>query len=434
MAGKMLEKWNPLIFVGRWWVKYCVVGGELRIVLFSKRKVVETFQRSPFEFPGFGFLKIKFLLGKKGNGLGNWPPNASSSGLQQQQWYEREAALAEIDYSRQKLLKKLKQYKGEDLEVIHEASAFASETVEHSNDLLLPPYPSRPPRSLVADNGHMSHFPFMRKSNQNGVTAGDSTNEENKKLNDLAGVEPRFRKRDAYFNILGLFQQSATEEKRSNTVECPPGKVLVLEDGEARCLVKERVEIPFDSSPTGGKKGCGLSPKSQVTLALLGFQNMDGIDLLEVSSCSLFFLFSVFGPLKPHPFGGCGFYGSTPLDCFRSPHLQALNTMLNTKTPATTATMLISNGHNPGCQEYLQDLCYTRIWVNIIISPIPGAVMGQERWISCFYKGVEKCRRLEVRAFTEEQEALVVKSWSSMKKNAGELSLKFFLRLSFFSV
>ncbi|RVW48423.1 Non-symbiotic hemoglobin 1 [Vitis vinifera] len=46
-----------------------------------------------------------------------------------------------------------------------------------------------------------------------------------------------------------------------------------------------------------------------------------------------------------------------------------------------------------------------------------------------FYKGVEKCRRLEVRAFTEEQEALVVKSWSSMKKNAGELSLKFFLRI-----
>lgn len=26
---------------------------------------------------------------------------------------------------------------------------------------------------------------------------------------------------------------------------CPPGKVLVVEDGETRCLVKERVEIPF---------------------------------------------------------------------------------------------------------------------------------------------------------------------------------------------
>nr|AZL41245.1 class 1 hemoglobin [Ceanothus thyrsiflorus] len=31
--------------------------------------------------------------------------------------------------------------------------------------------------------------------------------------------------------------------------------------------------------------------------------------------------------------------------------------------------------------------------------------------------------------FTEEQEALVVKSWSLMKKNAGELALKFFLKI-----
>ncbi|KAK9287018.1 hypothetical protein L1049_015426 [Liquidambar formosana] len=45
------------------------------------------------------------------------------------------------------------------------------------------------------------------------------------------------------------------------------------------------------------------------------------------------------------------------------------------------------------------------------------------------YKGVEKSGRLEVRAFSEEQEALVIKSWNSMKKNAGELGLKFFLRV-----
>ncbi|KAL2512205.1 Non-symbiotic hemoglobin 1 [Abeliophyllum distichum] len=42
---------------------------------------------------------------------------------------------------------------------------------------------------------------------------------------------------------------------------------------------------------------------------------------------------------------------------------------------------------------------------------------------------VEKNRSLEVRNFTEEQEALVVKSWNVMKKNAGELGLKFFLRI-----
>ena len=199
--------------------------------------------------------------------------------------------MAEIDYSRQKLLKKLKEYKGEDLEVIHEASAFASETVEHNNDLLLPPYPSRPPRPLVADSGHISHFPFTRKLNQNGVTAGDPTKSPNMKLNEsernqkhskglgifingakmvftlvgvisilsLAGVEPRLRKRDTYCNILRLFQWPATKGKRSNTVECPPGKVLVLENGEARCLVKERIEIPFESvvATPNVNYGCG---------------------------------------------------------------------------------------------------------------------------------------------------------------------------------
>ncbi|RWR75872.1 Hemoglobin 1, GLB1,NSHB1,ATGLB1,HB1 [Cinnamomum micranthum f. kanehirae] len=34
-----------------------------------------------------------------------------------------------------------------------------------------------------------------------------------------------------------------------------------------------------------------------------------------------------------------------------------------------------------------------------------------------------------VRAFSEEQEALVVKSWNAMKKDAGELGMKFFLRI-----
>ncbi|KAL7082690.1 hypothetical protein ACP275_14G116900 [Erythranthe tilingii] len=40
-----------------------------------------------------------------------------------------------------------------------------------------------------------------------------------------------------------------------------------------------------------------------------------------------------------------------------------------------------------------------------------------------------KSRDLKVRAFTEEQEALVTKSWNVMKRNASELGLKFFLRI-----
>ncbi|GAU35847.1 hypothetical protein TSUD_63360, partial [Trifolium subterraneum] len=36
---------------------------------------------------------------------------------------------------------------------------------------------------------------------------------------------------------------------------------------------------------------------------------------------------------------------------------------------------------------------------------------------------------LETKVFTEEQEALVVKSWAVMKKNSAELGLKLFLKI-----
>ncbi|KAA8545929.1 hypothetical protein F0562_020620 [Nyssa sinensis] len=221
---------------------------------------------------------------------------SSLQALQQQQWYEREAALAEIDYSRKKLLKKLKDYKGEDFEVIHEATAFASEAVEDNNDLLLPPYPSRPPRSLVSDNGYLSHFPATHKSLQNGIISGDPTIEakslhesernqvqsESRKSSkglrffinaaaktvltllgvvsvlSLAGFEPRIRRRDTQFNVLSLFQHQKTEANKG-AVQCPPGKVPVVEDGEIRCLVKERFEIPFESfvATPNVNYGCG---------------------------------------------------------------------------------------------------------------------------------------------------------------------------------
>ncbi|XP_010255004.1 PREDICTED: non-symbiotic hemoglobin 1 isoform X2 [Nelumbo nucifera] len=48
---------------------------------------------------------------------------------------------------------------------------------------------------------------------------------------------------------------------------------------------------------------------------------------------------------------------------------------------------------------------------------------------SLIINSVERSRMLSVKAFTEEQEALVVKSWNAMKKDAGELGMKFFLRV-----
>ncbi|CAA2988574.1 non-symbiotic hemoglobin 1 [Olea europaea subsp. europaea] len=41
----------------------------------------------------------------------------------------------------------------------------------------------------------------------------------------------------------------------------------------------------------------------------------------------------------------------------------------------------------------------------------------------------ENCGSMGGESFTEEQEALVVKSWNVMKKNAGEWGLKFFIKI-----
>ncbi|KAL3538933.1 hypothetical protein ACH5RR_002299 [Cinchona calisaya] len=221
---------------------------------------------------------------------------SSLQALQQQQWYEKEAALAEIRYSQRKLLEKLKDYKGEELEVIHEAIAFAGETVEDNNDLLLPPYPSRPLQSMVSDNDYLSQFPHKPKRAQNGVRSGgtkdisakDFLESETNQLQpesgmllsrvkaligavakaaitvvgvisvlSLAGYEPRLRKRDNQFKPFHLFHPQ--QNGNGLSIECPPGKVPVVENGETRCLVKERVEIPFESvvASPDVNYGCG---------------------------------------------------------------------------------------------------------------------------------------------------------------------------------
>ncbi|KAG2705557.1 hypothetical protein I3760_05G060700 [Carya illinoinensis] len=220
--------------------------------------------------------------------------------LQQQQRYEREVALAEIENSRKMLLDKLKEYEGKDLEVIHEASAFACETVEHNNDLQLPPYPSRPPKnSLHLENGYLPQYPSTSKPVRNGTINSYPTNEAKKNISELeksqkqtgtgsqgsrkglgffisaasktvltlvgvvsilsmSGFGPNFVKTDNLFKVFGLSQQPAADERRSGT-QCPPGKVLVVENGEARCLVKERVEVPFSSvvAKPDVNYGCG---------------------------------------------------------------------------------------------------------------------------------------------------------------------------------
>jgi len=103
--------------------------------------------------------------------------------------------------------------------------------------------------------------------------------------------------------------------------------------------------------------------------------------------------------------------------------------LFNTQTPSN-ATMLLSRGSPMGAAVDLksgsnflgQSMNFS--WVRRAGS---GCRLCSK---TCrVVTSVKKNTRFEVKAFTEEQEALVVKSWNSMKKNAGELSLKFFLRV-----
>ncbi|KAL8542834.1 hypothetical protein ACS0TY_003648 [Phlomoides rotata] len=213
---------------------------------------------------------------------------SSLQALQQQQWYEKEATLGEIECCQKKLLKELKEYKGKDLEVIHEAIAFASET-EDSNDLLLPPYPSWPLQSIVSENGYPSTFTCSRKISQNGIkNVHDVPNNLHKSQREsgplksviafigtaakaaltivglitilgMAGFEPRLRKRDNEFKLLDVLFQLRGNDDKGTSVGCPPGKILVIENGETRCVVKERVEVPFESvvATPDVSYGCG---------------------------------------------------------------------------------------------------------------------------------------------------------------------------------
>ncbi|KAL7219463.1 hypothetical protein ACSBR2_012503 [Camellia fascicularis] len=167
---------------------------------------------------------------------------SSLQALQQQQWYEKEAALAEIVYSRKKLLKKLKECKGEDLEVIYETTAFASETVEDNNDLLLPPYPNRPSHSLASDNGYLSHFPSTRKLPQNGlinsgtsIETKNSLHESERKLTQSGSQNP--------LKVLRLFVNTTAK-----TMLTPVGviSILGLAGFETRPLGKVR-SLLFES-------------------------------------------------------------------------------------------------------------------------------------------------------------------------------------------
>ncbi|KAI9128153.1 hypothetical protein K1719_001146 [Acacia pycnantha] len=167
--------------------------------------------------------------------------------LQHQQQYEREVALSEIEQSRKLLIDKLKEYKGKELEVIQEASTFVSETVEHNNDLLLPPYPSRPP------------YTMMHNSVGNGFIPNDPKLQSRKSLsekeqNHVQDGMKNARKGLGYFvttaaktvlTVVGVVSIISLSGFGPNLGKI--GRIPVVENGEVRCVVKERVEVPFSA-------------------------------------------------------------------------------------------------------------------------------------------------------------------------------------------
>ncbi|KAM0938022.1 putative plastid division protein PDV1/PDV2 [Dioscorea sansibarensis] len=201
--------------------------------------------------------------------------------LRQQQIYEREAALAQIDRSRLALLSKLKEYRGEELELIHEVSIFAGGTFEHDDDLLLPPYRGHLPDSML-DDIYASHLLSRSKLLLTGHAVGHiddakkSIDESEKRQSaqsprsngigivgfvtrsvvaivgvvsilNLAGFKPSHNIWERTIRPLQQFKFPAAVQRRRISMKCPPGKVLVIEDGKPRCVVKERVEIPFEA-------------------------------------------------------------------------------------------------------------------------------------------------------------------------------------------
>ncbi|CAA6653461.1 unnamed protein product [Spirodela intermedia] len=190
---------------------------------------------------------------------------SSLQALEQRQIYEKEAALAQIDRCRMFLLSRIREYKG-DSEVVQEASIFAGGNTEEDGDLLLPPYSSHIPEAFIlgglSSSLHLPNGLGKRPLSRVEDKLGESSM---KQADSLAGSA--FRRAGLFFRLaaksavatvgvlailrLAGFEPRLTRrceaEEAVATTRCPPGRVLVVEDGVVRCVVKERVEVPFGS-------------------------------------------------------------------------------------------------------------------------------------------------------------------------------------------
>ena len=220
--------------------------------------------------------------------------------MQQQQRLRRDAALVELEESRTVLLQRLKDHEGRESEVVQEALAFVGEPVKKSDDLPLPPYlhpvsiPSVKTQSPFLGSSRLDENPlddqhqdlnsFAEEEREDeaveetgSVTAEKQEEEIMRRCSTLGFCSNvlRLTGKTALFVmslitivVVSEFKSQASKNAQSSYLkpvlkpqaapvepvaqpkaapvrQCGAGKKLIEENGESKCVVKERVELPF---------------------------------------------------------------------------------------------------------------------------------------------------------------------------------------------
>ncbi|KAJ3706085.1 hypothetical protein LUZ61_009790 [Rhynchospora tenuis] len=171
--------------------------------------------------------------------------------LQQQQRYERETILSQIDRSRRVLLTKLREYKGQDWEIINEAAAFAGETFDPDEWApLFSPHPF----------SNDTYTSSLTKAIPNGITKGPVNEppecpDSKGKVGVWSFVGWLVKTSLTVLGVVAAARAAGYKpvllkngvELEVGSLQCPRDKLLVVEDGVARCVAKRRVTAPFES-------------------------------------------------------------------------------------------------------------------------------------------------------------------------------------------
>ncbi|XP_071703841.1 plastid division protein PDV2-like [Rutidosis leptorrhynchoides] len=133
-------------------------------------------------------------------------------GFEERQLEEKEILIGKVDYSLKRLLEKIKEYEGIDLEIIHEANAFASSTEMNIDDLLSQnDHPNGYPEGSVVES--KSRIPFKGLGKVIGALAKTVfTCVGFIAVTHFSGFEFRCNKRGTEFNVLGMAQERENEE------------------------------------------------------------------------------------------------------------------------------------------------------------------------------------------------------------------------------